>query len=351
MIKLMSGNLLEDNAEALVNTVNTKGIMGKGIALQFKQAYPDMYAKYEFDCKNEKISLGKIHIYDNGSLGGGPKWILNFPTKNHWKSKSKLEDIESGLDNLAEVIEELKISSIAIPPLGCGLGGLKWETVLPVIERKLSNIKSLTVHIYPPAGAPKASTITVNTKEPKITKSTAALILLIDRYIGGKLTPLISLLEVHKLMYFLQESGESLKLNFERKPYGPFAKNLRHMFIRMDGHLIEGYGDGYDAPKKLLKLKPGAVEKAENYLTEEPALIEKLENVAHLIEGFEDPYGLELLSTVHWVANQEVKGESLKTEDEVIAKVQAWSQRKKRIMKPAHLAKAHEHLKRQHMLH
>lgn len=351
MIKILSGNLLKDSAEALVNTVNTKGIMGKGIALQFKQAYPDMFSKYEYDCKNENIIVGKVHVYDNGALGGGPRWIINFPTKNHWKAKSKLVDIESGLSDLAKVIKDLKIKSIALPPLGCGLGGLDWKDVLPLIESKLGSIEGLTVHLYSPSGAPNAKTVTINTKKPRMTKSSAALILLVDKYMAGQLSPFISLLEIHKLMYFLQASGEDLKLNFERKAFGPYATNLRHMFIRMDGHFIEGYGDGFDKPEKKINLKPGVSEQAQEFLAHEPALTDRLENVAHLIEGFEDPYGMELLSTVHWVAHQERDAESSTSEEEVIDLVQAWSPRKKRIMKPIHLQKAHDHLKRQEMLH
>ena len=133
MIKLSKGNLLTAPAEALVNTVNTEGVMGKGIALQFKQAFPGMFKSYQDACKNDAVKLGKVHVFDLGGLVGGPRWIINFPTKGHWKSKSKLENIQSGLDDLVRKVNELDIKSIAIPPLGCGLGGLKWEEVQPAI--------------------------------------------------------------------------------------------------------------------------------------------------------------------------------------------------------------------------
>lgn len=351
MINLVTGNLLKDSVDALVNTVNTKGIMGKGIALQFKQAYPDMFKKYEFDCKHGDVRLGKVHIYDNGALADGPRWIINFPTKDHWKSKSKINDIEAGLIDLAKQIEILGIRSIAIPPLGCGLGGLRWSEVYSLIETYLGGIKDVDIHVYPPSGAPEAKSVVIKTKKPNMTKSTAALILLIEKYLSGQLSPFISLLEIHKLMYFLQNSGEDLKLNFEAKPYGPYAKNLRHIFIRVDGHYLEGYGDGYDGPQKPLNLKPGAIEEAEEFLQNNPSLIDRLEKVAHLIEGFEDPYGLELLSTVHWVINRELPSSADDSEEAMISSVQSWSDRKERIMKPIHLRKAHEHLKQNRMLH
>src|SRR5438270_1947057 len=133
MTRITKGNLLKAPAEALGNTVNTVGIMGKGVALQFRQAFPEMYRAYQKACEAKEVRLGEVQAFDLGGLAGGPRWIINFPTKGHWKAKSRLEDIESGLVDLTATVERLGIGSIALPPLGCGNGGLDWNEVLPRI--------------------------------------------------------------------------------------------------------------------------------------------------------------------------------------------------------------------------
>lgn len=120
-INLAKGNLLQSQVDALVNTVNTEGVMGKGIALQFKQAFPSMYKEYEAACKHGDIQLGKVHIHDLGGLVGGPRWIINFPTKGHWRAKSKIADIQRGLDDLVLNVKRLGIKSIAVPRWAAGL--------------------------------------------------------------------------------------------------------------------------------------------------------------------------------------------------------------------------------------
>ncbi|MGC3708632.1 type II toxin-antitoxin system antitoxin DNA ADP-ribosyl glycohydrolase DarG [Pseudomonas aeruginosa] len=343
MIILSKGNLLTAPAEALVNTVNTEGVMGKGIALQFKQAFPEMFKDYQNACKNNDIQLGKVHVFDLGGLVGGPRWIINFPTKGHWKSKSKLENIQSGLDDLVQKINELHIKSIAIPPLGCGLGGLRWEEVRPAIEEAFSTLPEVEVLLYPPSGAPAAKDMPNRTERPKMTDGRAALILLMDRYLKGLLDPFVSLLEVHKLMYFLQESGKSLRLQFQPMHYGPYATNLRQVLIKLDGHFIQGYGDGQDDPTKPLELKQDAVEQAEHFLSNDTETLLRMKRVAELIDGFEDPYGMELLSTVHWVM---CHTQGAKDDPQLaINAVHSWSDRKKNYLKPSHLERAWYRLK------
>ncbi len=156
-----SGNLLDADVDALVNTVNTVGVMGKGIALQFKKAFPANFKAYEQACKRKEVVLGKMFVFDNGQLAR-PCWIVNFPTKGHWRSRSRISDLEAGLDDLRAVIAELKITSIALPPLGCGNGGLNWADVRPLIEDKLQGLGT-EVHIYAPAGAPTAADMRVVT--------------------------------------------------------------------------------------------------------------------------------------------------------------------------------------------
>jgi O-acetyl-ADP-ribose deacetylase (regulator of RNase III) len=343
MIELAKGNLLQAPVEALVNTVNTAGIMGRGIALQFKQAYPRMFRAYEAACKAGDIQLGQMHVFDLGGLAGGPRWIINFPTKGHWRAKSRMKDIEAGLADLVATIKRLGICSIAIPPLGCGNGGLDWNEVRPRIEAALAEMPTVRVLLYPPSGAPEAEAMPNRTTRPNMTMGRAALIVLIDRYLKGLLDPVVTLLELHKLMYFLQEAGQPLKLEYEARPYGPYAPTLRQVLIKLDTHYIVGYGDGKDSPTKPIQLATGAVEEATAFLRNNAETQERMNRVAALIEGFEDPFGLELLSTVHWVmrANPAARDDA----SVAIDAVQKWSPRKKQHLKREHLMRAWERLK------
>lgn len=345
MIELTKGNLLEAPTEALVNTVNTEGVMGKGIALQFKQAYPQMFRAYERDCKAGEVKLGKMQVYDLGGLVGGPRWIINFPTKGHWRAGSRIADIETGLNDLVATLKQLQIRSIAVPPLGCGNGGLDWRDVRPRIESAFSEVPEVRVLVFAPDGAPEASAMPNRTERPKMTMGQAALIALMDRYLKGLLDPFVSLLEIHKLMYFLQEAGQPLRLQYEAKEFGPYAKNLRQVLIRLEKHYTQGYGDGKDSPAKTIELLPGAVEEAEKFLKGDVAIRQHMDRVAELIDGFEDPYGLELLSSVHWVMRGNV--EARQSSEAAVLAVHKWNPRKRRVMKKEHLHKAWLRLKEQ----
>jgi O-acetyl-ADP-ribose deacetylase (regulator of RNase III) len=159
MLYVAQGNLLSAPVEALVNTVNTVGVMGKGLALQFRKAWPAMCRAYEKACKTGEVRLGKMHVFDLGGLAGGPRWIINFPTKGHWRSPSRMEDVEAGLRDLWEVIRRLQIHSIAIPPLGCGNGGLDWSQVRPLIENMLGNLPNVDIQLYAPVVTPDSAAI------------------------------------------------------------------------------------------------------------------------------------------------------------------------------------------------
>jgi O-acetyl-ADP-ribose deacetylase (regulator of RNase III) len=199
-------------------------------------------------------------------------------------------------------IRSRKIRSIAIPPLGSGLGGLDWADVRPRIEAALTDIEELEAIIFEPNSAPIA---TQSREVPKMTPGRAALVVLMHRYLGGLMDPFVTLLEVHKLMYFMQEGGEPLRLQYAKALYGPYAENLRHVLHAVEGHLISGYADGGDAPDKQIELVPGAVKEAEAFLNDRPETVGRFDRVGKLVEGFETPFGLELLATVHWVAVRE----------------------------------------------
>lgn len=344
MFNIAHGNLLKADADALVNTVNTQGVMGKGIAAQFKRAYPHVFKSYQSACATGEVRLGQMHVVDMGALGGGPRWVINFPTKGHWKAKSKLTDIRAGLVDLVRVTQQLGIKSIAIPPLGCGNGGLDWAEVLPVIREALEPLQNVRVDVFAPEGAPTPSEMPTRTARPKLTLGSAALIALVDRYQGALLDPVVRLLEIHKLMYFLQEAGEArLRLQYQQGLYGPYAQNLRHLLTRIEGHWVLGYGDGGDDPSKQVELIAGAAEAADAFIADEFATQERMERVALLIDGYEDPYGLELLGTVHWVMcrNHAARDDS----NAAIAAVQSWNSRKANMMKPEHVAKAWNRLR------
>jgi O-acetyl-ADP-ribose deacetylase (regulator of RNase III) len=328
-----TGNLLTTDVDALVNTVNTRGIMGKGVALQFKQAFPDNYERYRKACQRGEVRLGHMFVVETGRLR--PRLIINFPTKNHWRSRSKLPDIERGLEALQVVIRESNVESIALPALGCGNGGLAWDDVRPLIEEYLGDLLDVNVVVYPPSHAPVASTMPVRTQRPRMTPGRAALIGLLDRYIGPGLG--VTPLEIQKLMYFLQVAGEPLRLRYDAAKYGPYAENLNHVLQAVEGHFLRGYGDRsqrvHDA--EPIELMPGAVDHAQTLLADHPETRERFDRVAQLVEGFESPYGLELLATTHWVAmeNDEAKKDSAVAEQ----LVRAWSARKANLFTTRHI--------------
>ena len=320
-IELTTGNILKADAEAIVNTVNCVGVMGRGIALQFKKAFPANFCAYALACEEGEVQPGRMFVYDTGAFTN-PRYIINFPTKRHWKGKSRIEDIESGLTALAQEVRERGIKSIAIPPLGSGLGGLDWDEVRPRIEAALQDVPDLDVIIYQPNGAPEV----VKSREvPKMTAGRAALVTLMHRYLQGLMDPFVTLIEVQKLMYFMQEAGQPLRLKYIKHHYGPYATNLSHVLNKVEGHFVAGYQDGGDQPDKELTIVPGAIPEAEAALEHEQQTHQHFNRVADLVDGFETPYGLELLATVHWVATRE----GADTPDKALARVRAWNERKK----------------------
>jgi len=351
MIQEAHGNLLDAEADALVNTVNTVGVMGKGIALQFKRAFPENYKAYKRACDQGAVELGQMFIWDAGALAGdGPRYVINFPTKKHWRSKSKLSDIRAGLDDLVRQLKDLSINSVAVPPLGCGHGGLRWEDVRPVIERAFEQVPDVQVLLYPPEGAPAAADQPVRTDRPRMTYGRAAVVAVMERYLPFAVE--VTAVDVQKLMYFMQEAGEPLRLDFAKGRYGPYADNLRHVLRGMEGHYIRGTGDG--SAKALdsipFEILDGASAEAATVLEARVGSNAHIEVVAQLIEGFESTYGLELLATVHWASRRDDdenrRAEPL-TLDQAERVVGSWNRRKERLFTPQHIAKAYERLQQQ----
>jgi O-acetyl-ADP-ribose deacetylase (regulator of RNase III) len=324
VIEFKTGDILKEEVEALVNTVNCVGIMGRGVALKFKEAFPENFKAYALACRRQEVQPGRMFVFKTGQLTN-PRYIINFPTKRHWRGRARIEDIEKGLRALVREVRSRGIRSLAVPPLGSGLGGLDWAAVRPHIERALLALSDVRTVVFEPQPASAAAPKAKRGKVPEMTPGRAALVGLMDRYLAGLLDPFITLLEVHKLMYFMQEAGEPLRLRFMSAPYGPFAENLRHVLKAIEGYYVSGYGEGGDEPGKSLELVPGATSDAKAVLKSRRSTQARFERVAQLVEGFESPFGLELLSTVHWVATRDRPA----SEKELIARFYAWADRKR----------------------
>ncbi|NDU74145.1 Appr-1-p processing protein [Actinomadura sp. DSM 109109] len=327
MIVERTGNLLRDDAQALVNTVNTVGVMGKGIALQFKRAFPDNFSAYARACAEGRVRPGRIFA----TSIDGDRWILNFPTKRHWRQPSRLEDVRAGLDDLARAMVELRITSVAVPPLGCGNGGLDWPQVRRLIIEKLGGLDA-EVRLYAP-GTPAPEDMPVSPQRPRLTKGRARLLAGLRRYAitafeaGIAVDANTSLLETHKVAYLLQEAGLDLGYHFERAHYGPFSADLNRDISAMEGHYLLGYGDGTGGARANLRLLPAADE-ADALVADDDLFLRAWRKVEKAAFGYEYPDGMELLSTVHFLA---VRQTGPSDPDGIAELVAQWSARKRRL--------------------
>jgi len=333
MIEFKHGNLLEAKTDAVVNTVNCVGVMGKGIALQFKQMWPDNFKLYKQACDRKELRPGKLLVWDAGLFK--PRYIINFPTKDHWKGKSKIEYIDSGLKELKRFIIESDVKSISIPPLGCGNGGLNWGEVKKHILNALSDIDGVEITIYEPGFAPKSSERVIRT-EAKLTLSRALLIKAMSAY--QDLAYRLTQLEIQKIAYFMQEIGLLNKLRFVKGDYGPYADNLNHVLSALEGHYTSGY-TGERKKDVRIELKENALSAAQQLIDRELPSEEqsKLDRISKLMDGFETPYGMELLSTVHWL----VKNENVTDTHSLVQKVGEWNDRKKTLFPARHITVAY----------
>ncbi len=307
MIHYTQGNLLEAQVDALVNTVNEVGVMGKGIALMFREAFPESAREYQEAATAGRIRVGQVHVTRNRELVG-PRWIIDFPTKKHWRNPSRMEWIRDGLRDLVRVIGEHQITSIALPPLGCGNGGLEWAQVRREIELALGDLPGVSVTVYEPSGryqnAPKRAGV------EELTPARAMIAELIRRYLvlGNDCTNL----EVQKLAWFLDRSikalglPDPLELRFAANKYGPYADNLRHLLDNLDGsylHCEKRLGDA--GPFDLIWFEDARRGQVEAYLEREAAVYgPAVARTAEVIDGFESPLGMELLATVDWLLRE-----------------------------------------------
>lgn len=343
-VKEANGNLLKADVEALVNTVNTVGVMGKGIALQFKKAFPENYRAYKIACERGEVRLGKVFVHSTGKLIENPKFILNFPTKEHWRSNARLVDIERGLRDLVDQVLQLQVKSVAIPPLGCGLGGLQWSDVEPLIRGAFAQLEGVEATIYSPVGAPAASDMPNVTSKPDLTRVRAAILAMLARY-SGLVGRGASPIEVQKLSYLLERMGEPLNLGFVKGTYGPYSTTLEHVLGRLEGHFLSGFGD---RSQPVAEAEPIVV--LESVVAEIDAAAERFGSasrvglVLKMVDGFNSAYGTELLATVDWVLSHEAGGQ--RDTAKVFNAIRAWNHRKARIFTERHVDVALERLDR-----
>jgi O-acetyl-ADP-ribose deacetylase (regulator of RNase III) len=307
MITFTEGNLLEAEAEALVNTVNTVGVMGKGVALMFKESFPKNFKAYEEACKAGEVRIGSVFVTEREDFLG-PKWIINFPTKDHWRAPSKIRWIVDGLEDLKRVIKEKHIRSIALPPLGAGNGGLNWKEVRPLIQKALGDLNDVQVIVYEPTA--KYQNVAKRLGVEKLTPPRALIAELVRLYsvLGIECT----LLEVQKLGYFLERFVDRMNLKpmqfeFGANKYGPYSDKLKHMLSGLDGsylHCDKRLPDA--APFDVIRFDDSKRDKVAAYLTSPDAKPYRpaLEATSKLIDGFESPLSMELLATVDWLISR-----------------------------------------------
>lgn len=338
MMRFTTGNILESEADILVNTVNTEGVMGKGIALAFKKSFPDNFKSYEAEVKAGRFDVGKVYLYKTQLTH--PKYIVNFPTKKHWRYPSRMEWVRSGLVDLLARLKTIDDArSIALPPLGCGNGRLKWHDVKPVMTDMLGRLAGKwEVIIYEPGY--KDQTMPDPAVKAKLTAARAILVHLLDRYriLGYE----INLLVAHKLSYFMQRVGEPMRLSFDKGTYGPYAHALHHLLRTLNGSYLR-FCDEDNKPTTSVTLIDKELAGVQTFIAAHatPEQKQRMDKVLDLIEDFESPYGLELLSTVDFMV-QHTGRSDLET---VQHEIHNWTDRKKEIMKPYHIQMALERLK------
>lgn len=308
MIRFTRGNLLEAEVQALVNTVNTVGVMGKGIALMFKEAFPANYREYAAACKRGEVRIGRMFVTEHARLTG-PRWIINFPTKEHWRTRTRIEWIEDGLEDLRRVIEDKEIGSIAVPPLGCGQGGRSWSEVRPMIVEALEDLPQVEVIVYEPSR--RYQNVAKRTGVQALTPARALIAELIRRYwiLGIE----CSMLEIQKLAWFLERElkasdlNNPLDLQFQADRYGPYADRLRHLLDDLDGSYLRSEVRIADAsPRDVIVFDDAKRDRVAAYLRSEAGEYQAaLEQTARRIAGFESPLGLEVLATVDWLLTRE----------------------------------------------
>lgn len=345
-ITFKTGDMFSENVEAIVNTVNCVGVMGKGVALEFKRRWLDNYKEYKRLCENKLIQPGTMFVHELPGLldNDGLRFLINFPTKTHWRGKSKLSYIIDGLDDFVRQVRFHNIRSVAVPPLGCGNGGLDWVAVKPLIETKLSELPDVEIIVFEPNDIVASAEFEGNSERRVMTDQRAILVKTfteMEPYFGGHLTRLVS----QKITYFLQALGVDFGLKFSRNEYGPYSEQLKNALTSMEKL---GFIEGFTSEERLLTVPASAYSQAEEYLESSPEEAELvIQRLGLLIEGFESPYGMELLATVHFLASSE----GLSPVEEVIGAMKNWSERKASMFSEDSIRTAYTRLRVDGLIH
>lgn len=350
MIRYAQGNLLTAEADALVNTVNTVGVSGKGIALMFKESFPENFRAYEAASKAGQLAPGGLFVTERHDMLG-PRFIINFATKQHWRQPSRLEWIRQGLAALRDEIVARGIRSIAIPPLGAGNGGLDWDDVRPLIAEALSGVECEVI-VFEPTKA--YQNVVKRHGVEKLTPARALMAEMIRRYevLGFD----CSILEAQKLAWFLASAIRRFDLpnpiadDFAAGRYGPYSDRTRHLLDSLDGSYLTCERRVADArPFDPIRFRHDRQDRIAVYLTSPEASPYRpaLDHATEVIDGFQSPHGLELLATVDWLHRR--TGVALEAET-MAAAVAAWpgpagaAERKARVFAGRHVAVAVAHL-------
>ncbi len=320
MINYITGNILESDSQALVNTVNTFGVMGKGIALQFKNQFPFNTKEYIKACKIGSLKIGNLLVVEDSSLLHGEKIIINFPTKTDWRKPSEYQYIELGLTELVKVIEQREIKSISIPPLGAGNGGLDWYKVKTMMEKYLSNV-NCDIYIYEPNSAVKEIL-----KKERVPLTPARAMLLFVLYDLVKEGEFVSEFACEKVCYFLQKFGASqiFKLDFKPNFYGPYSGKVKHVLYYLNGSYLTGYSGKDTKPFEEINLFMDAEIQVNEYLGKYPDYNDMAQKTKEFLRGFYSNFGLELLSTLDFIIDQTKSTDLVLIKD----KLNSWSRRK-----------------------
>jgi O-acetyl-ADP-ribose deacetylase (regulator of RNase III)/uncharacterized protein YwgA len=342
-IKFKTGDMFSEPVHALVNTVNCVGVMGKGVALEFKKRWPANFKAYKKICDAKALTPGQMFVFDTHELfaADGPQYLVNFPTKAHWRAKSKIAYVEDGLDALAKAIKNYDIKSIAIPPLGCGNGGLEWADVKPLIMTKLGAIEDVEIIVFPPKDAVDQpehvhSQLNMTFERAMLLKSLNELEIFFDGSFDR--------ISLQKIAYFLQALGIDFRLKFARNLHGPYSETLKKAFIALEHHgMICGFLEG----DRQAHVTNSGCAVAEEFLGgADQNTDEIVERVSKLVQGYESPYGLELLSSVHWLAHHEEHSPV----EKVIAEMKSWNENKRNSFSDDAIRLAYERLQEDKLL-
>lgn len=336
MVKVLIGDIFESRAQTLINTVNTVGIMGKGIALGFRKRFPEMFNDYVIRCERHELRLGKPYLYRRVT----PPNIINFPTKEHWRSVSKLSDIIQGLDYLADHIREWQIISLAVPPLGCGEGKLEWRVVGPTLYRHLANMR-IPIELYAPFGTPHAElqsefleraqalqqSIGRSTPDFHVEPGWVALVAIIEEVSKERYHWPIGRIGFQKLAYFATEAGIPTGLEYRRGSYGPYAPEVKQVLSSLinNGLIVE------QKRGRMLAAQVGPTY-ADARRGYEPFLSQWRPQIARVVDLVVrmDTDAAEIAATVHFAANRlREEKDRQPAEAEILNYVKQWKLRRR----------------------